>query len=398
MTSGYDTQSDIERARSAAVANLRQQFDFDFVSAAVVPTDAGAQFVRWKYVAGATSDRYRRIVLSSGSGIGGIVFKTGKPMIVYDIDEEIDASEFSSYPIVFAEDLRAFCAVPLMKKYRVHGVLLCAFRTTDTAHKQLFTDLLAYLEQGFCEFAVGTTEPIYFANRRPVDAALTDPKPRGVEGGPQRIVDLIIGAQEEERRRISRELHDGVAQELLSVLVTIRSIPLLDSKASVDSAIETAEHDLQAVFTELHNISVQLRPLALDDLGLQAAFSVHFAWLEKAYGVRIDFNPSLETSRFEAAIETAVYRICQEAVVNACKYAHVDFVSVTLTEHDDTLSVCVKDAGLGFDVEHPTIQGSGCGLAGMAERAHLIGADFEVDSNDGGTTVTLNVPLKGSIA
>ena len=94
-----------------AVAALRTRHGFDFVALGLTAF-IGAP-LKWVYSAGATGERYRRIVLAPGHGIGGIVIKAGKPMMFIDIDEEIDPREYSSYPIVFAEDLRSFCALPL---------------------------------------------------------------------------------------------------------------------------------------------------------------------------------------------------------------------------------------------------------------------------------------------
>lgn len=101
----------------ANVDELKEHYGFDFVSLGLAAF-LGAP-LKWLYSAGDTSNRHRRIVLAPGHGVGGIVLKTGKPMVFSDIDRELDPREYSSYPIVFAEDLHSLCALPVSKKNRV---------------------------------------------------------------------------------------------------------------------------------------------------------------------------------------------------------------------------------------------------------------------------------------
>lgn len=103
----------------------RKRFRFDFVSMGITAFPGAP--LTWLYSAGETSNRHRRISLAPGHGIGGIVLKTGKPMLFTDIDSEMDPREYSSYPIVFAEDLRSFCALPLKRTDHVVAVLAMRF-------------------------------------------------------------------------------------------------------------------------------------------------------------------------------------------------------------------------------------------------------------------------------
>ena len=125
------------------VADLKDKFDFDFVSIGIAPI-AGAP-LKWLYCAGASSGRVKRIVLAPGRGIGGIVLKSGKPMLMTDIDTQLDPREYSSYPIVFAEDLRSFCALPLITNGHVCGVLLTAFRTVHENSTAIYQQLVKHL-------------------------------------------------------------------------------------------------------------------------------------------------------------------------------------------------------------------------------------------------------------
>ena len=123
-----------------AVNDIKDRYGFDFVSIGLTAF-IGAP-LKWIYSAGATGERHRRIVLAPGHGIGGITIKAGKPMMFTNIDEEIDPREYSSYPIVFAEDLHSFCALPLTRDGRVVAVLLCAFRTVSDRHEAAYRQVI----------------------------------------------------------------------------------------------------------------------------------------------------------------------------------------------------------------------------------------------------------------
>lgn len=372
-----------------AVKELKQVYGFDFVSIGLTAF-IGAP-LKWIYSAGATGERYRRIVLAPGHGIGGIVIKAGKPMMFVDIDAQIDPREYSSYPIVFAEDLHSFCALPLAKGGRVVGALLCAFRTVSDGHESVYMSLVRGLDGRLCDFDVVSSDFIDFRN---MAAQGRSERGDGADSGESEL-SRVIGAQEAERKRISRELHDGIAQELLGISFVLKRLePYLSRDAEARQLFTEANNDIDRILDELHNISVELRPSALDHLGLIPALRSQAAVFEKTYGAEIVFEGNLSRKRFDPALETQTYRICQEAVLNACKYSGADKVYVTLEDADGWLHATVVDHGCGFDVEHPEVKGSGCGLSGMRERARLIGATLTMASDGGGTVVTLVAPMK----
>ncbi len=397
-----------------AVDGLYRRFGFDFVSMGLTAF-VGAP-LRWIYSAGETSNRHRRIALAPGHGIGGIVLKAGKPMLFTDIDAELDPREYSSYPIVFAEDLRSFCALPLMRGDHAIAVLLCAFRTVADGQERTFSQLIEHLGGTFCglrvvadgfmrlegdaggaadgEDAGGAGAGSGASGAAGSDAGAGAVSASGASHLSRSEISLIITAQEEERRRISRELHDGVAQELLTATL---SLQLLASHVDEEgtAALEEARGIINGVLDELHNISVQLRPSALDHLGFVPALRSQALVLEKTYGSAIAFEGDLSLNRFAHALETQIYRICQEAMTNACKYSGSDVVHVRIEEAGEWLHVEVSDEGCGFDVEKPTIKGSGCGLLGMQERAALIGAALSLESGAWGTRVSLSAPMGG---
>ena len=375
-----------------AADGLRNDFGFDFVAVGLAEKPGAP--LRWLYSSGATGERYKRIVLSPGHGIGGIVLKSGKPMMFTDIDRQLDPREYSSYPIVFAEDLRSFCALPLGLKGEVAGVLLCAFRSSNPAHEAVFERLTAAVADGLCGYDVTIADFLRFSDA-PLGKTLTDGW--GV-GADYPLLDererarLVGAAQEEERRRMSRMLHDELSQEMLSVSMLLKQARLLHDDDETTNLLDKAETTLARIVKDVHNLSVQLRPLALDDLGLIAALRSHAGLCRSMYGVDVAISDATNGARYDSAIETHAYRIAQEAMTNACKYSGVDAISVALVDADGVLTLSVFDQGSGFDTARPEIHGTGCGIPGMRERASLIGGELEIRSASDGTVVTLRVP------
>lgn len=376
-----------ERAEYAqAVNDLKERHGFDFVSIGLTAF-IGAP-LKWIYSAGATGERHRRIVLSPGHGIGGITIKAGKPMMFTNIDEEIDPREYSSYPIVFAEDLHSFCALPLTREGRVVAVLLCAFRTVSDRHEAVYRQAIEDLHGELCDLTVVSDDFMNFESIAAEKRADSQTNPIFVRSELSRV----IAAQEDERKRISRELHDGIAQELLTMSFVLKRLaPHVDDEGT--ALLAEAGHDIDRILDELHNLSVELRPSALDHLGFVAALRSQAAVFERTYGSEIVFEGSLSCERFDQALETQAYRICQEAILNACKYSGSEQVIVTLEDTGGWLHVAVIDHGCGFNVEKPEVKGSGCGLVGMQERASVIGARLTMESSERGTTMTLVAPM-----
>lgn len=205
----------------------------------------------------------------------------------------------------------------------------------------------------------------------------------------------VLEAQEKERKRISRELHDGIAQELLSAVIDLRTMKYISSDEKVLSKVQETQSTLSRLLEEIRSLSVELRPAALDDLGLEAAFRSHFKRVEQTYGVFVDFQSKIGKSRYHTAVETVCYRVCQEAVMNAIKYADVDDIQVTLRKENQNLVLHVRDEGTGFNKKNQP-KGTGLGLFGMKERAELIEGTLRIESAPGkGTSIHLSIPLRG---
>lgn len=207
------------------------------------------------------------------------------------------------------------------------------------------------------------------------------------------MMQKTISAQENERKRISRELHDGIVQELINVDVELRLLKYQQDKDEMVDNSKRIEGIMSRLIDDVRNLSVELRPSSLDDLGLDAAFRSYFKQFEKNYGVHIAYHTDFSAQRFDSEIETVVYRVVQEALFNALKYAQVDTVYVSLHLGEASIIAEVSNHGTGFNIGDKA-KGTGLGLFGMNERAELVNGSVNIDSQVGrGTIVTLEVPI-----
>lgn len=208
----------------------------------------------------------------------------------------------------------------------------------------------------------------------------------------------VISAQEEERKRIARELHDETSQALTSLMVGLRFIE--DSAGTAEVRDKTAELRALAAqtLTEVHNLAAELRPSLLDDLGLVAAIQRYTKEYSATMNINVDTHVSgLDGQRLPSEIEITVYRIIQEALTNIAKHAKAKNVSVILRYRDSSLVTVIEDDGKGFDVDSvmASTDWKKLGIYGMYERASLIGGKLIIESQpEAGTTIFLEVPLK----
>lgn len=202
-----------------------------------------------------------------------------------------------------------------------------------------------------------------------------------------------ISAQENERKRISRELHDSVVQEMLNIDVELRLLKYQKESSELVQQSQRIEGLMSKLIDDIRHLSVELRPSSLDDLGLEAAFKSYFKQFENNYGMQIVYQSNIQDKRYDSEVETVVYRVVQEAVFNALKYAGVSSVDVFVQEVGRLLMAEVIDHGQGFDPNSQP-QGTGLGLYGMNERAELVNGKVNVETHLGkGTIITLEVPL-----
>jgi PAS domain S-box-containing protein len=209
----------------------------------------------------------------------------------------------------------------------------------------------------------------------------------------------LMEVQESERRNIALELHDEIGQLLTALKLTLEMgarVPVGEVGASLNQA-QALVNDLMA---RVRKLSLDLRPAMLDDLGLLPALLWHLEHYTAQTQVRVNFKHSgLEKRRFAPDVETAAYRVVQEALTNIARHAQVEEATVRLSTHQHTLLIEVEDRGNGFDVESVLAASGTSGLAGMRERAVLMGGRLTVDSRPGiGTRLTAELSIADSPA
>src|SRR4051794_7935630 len=202
---------------------------------------------------------------------------------------------------------------------------------------------------------------------------------------------LVLHAQEEERRRLARDLHDEVNQALTAILLRLEALSHEAPPALADELSEVKRLVNQAM-GELLQLARQLRPTALDDHGLLPALETHIRRFASQTGIEADLRTSGETADLAPDQEIAVYRVAQEALANVARHADASRVEVDLEAAADGLELRVRDDGRGFE-SGGRGDGLGLGLDGMAERARLVGGELTIDSRPGsGTELVLRVP------
>ena len=202
----------------------------------------------------------------------------------------------------------------------------------------------------------------------------------------------VVKAQELERKRLARELHDETGQALTSILLGLKP---LEQSARTDeerAAMASLRELVVSTLRDVRRLAVELRPSALDDFGLATAVERLADTFRDSTGMRVDVETRLGEVRLPPEVETALYRIVQEALANIVKHAEATHVSILLTRKDFSVAAVVEDDGKGFD---ETNTGDDVlGIVGMRERVGLVGGRLAIESGSGsGTTVAAEVPI-----
>lgn len=203
----------------------------------------------------------------------------------------------------------------------------------------------------------------------------------------------LVELQEAEHRRIARELHDEIGQNLTGLKVVL---DLLGRQTSpeVSGKLEEAQSLAQELLNRVRQMSLDLRPLMLDDLGLLVALRWFFERFTRQTETPVNFKHSPFADRLPSQLETALYRITQETLANIARHAAAKEVVVRLWRDAEVVRLQIEDNGVGFDVEKALASKASSGLSGMQERAALAGGELSFESSPGsGTRVTVEIPL-----
>ena len=282
------------------------------------------------------------------------------------------------------QPLVCHAAVPLISKSRVFGLLHIA-----SSELGRFTeDNLRLLD------ALGRQMGVAIENAR-----LWDELKRREEVRRQ-LLEGTISAQEAERKRIARELHDQTGQSLTSLIVGLKVLETEDSKVTQQRIADMRQLAAETL-DGVHDLALELRPSALDDLGLITTLEQYVREYTDKFGINTEFQAiGFEGRRLLPEVEIILYRIVQEALTNVVKHAAANKVSVLMEIRGPSIVAIVEDNGKGFDVQKESTSATNkqkLGLYGMYERAELIDGTLTIESRIGkGTTVFVEVPLKGN--
>ncbi|MBY0526803.1 MAG: PAS domain S-box protein [Gemmataceae bacterium] len=215
------------------------------------------------------------------------------------------------------------------------------------------------------------------------------------------LLGRLIGAQEDERRRIARDLHDGVAQGLMSLVLGLHAVEHMQDSEPVRAQFQSLGELLNDTLNDVRRMARGLRPATLDDLGFAVALQRHVA--EFAGPHKLDIHlllPEPGNPRLPAAVETALFRIVQEALSNVSRHAQARNVTIRLTQTPTAVELEIEDDGRGFDrvdLKQLLRDNQHLGLASMRERAALLGGTLELTAATGqGTRIRVRVPLRES--
>ena len=201
----------------------------------------------------------------------------------------------------------------------------------------------------------------------------------------------VVEAQELERGRLARELHDETGQALTSILLGLKSIRAADSEAGADRALAEVRELIVQALQDVRRLAVELRPSALDDFGLAPAVERLAGTFEERTGIHTALQANLPDGRLPPEVETVLYRVIQEALTNVVKHAGAERVSIVIAQRGDGIRVVVEDDGRGFEAED--VRHDALGVVGMRERVALVGGTLDVESEPGaGTTLAAYVP------
>jgi signal transduction histidine kinase len=357
------TEMDLDRLLDLIARRLRELLRARLVT---VLLPSGHDALRFAAVAGEGGDQILGQTVSRSASKTGRVLERGQSERVDSLLDDPDVDHEATRLM----GARTGLWVPLLVRGRAIGVL--------AAHDKLGSDMR------FADTDLRLAET--FASRAALAVDLSE---RIASDSLRRVVE----AQELERRRLARELHDETGQALTSILLGLKALEEklgdADSRAAAAALRELVVETLQ----DVRRLAVELRPSALDDFGLVAALERLTTSFSEQTGIEIDFEASLADERLPEEVEIALYRIVQESLTNVVKHAHARHVSILLALREGrAVKVVIEDDGHGFDVAESA--NGGYGLMGMRERLALLGGRLQIESNgETGTTVAAEVPV-----
>ncbi len=359
---------------------------FDSTVGGVLLFDEANQRLRYRAYRGLPAKHVERMQMGPGEGVAGRVAQTGEPIIVEDISKDPRAA----YPdLASTEGLKGFASIPLKAKEKVVGVMNIAIHSPGQ-----FGTYDLYLLNSI-GYQVGTA----------VEQARLYQRLERADKRHQTLLQHALTAQEEERRRIARELHDETSQAITSLTLNLQAtIATAEMKGVVDAELMDRIKKTQSLAVhagnEIVRIMKELRPTLLDELGLATAINRYAKDSLEPRGINISMEFRGMDERLPSDLELMLFRVAQGAIGNILEHSKAKNASITLECNARECVLHIEDDGKGFAVSKITKvdrSGRGAGLFTMKERVNLIGGACSVKSQPGkGTKVVVEVPLVGN--
>jgi signal transduction histidine kinase len=338
----------------------------------VLLADSDANKLRVRSTTGLPTNFGEDVAIGMGQGFTGRIFESGEPDMLPEL-----AQSSGLLNLELREWAHALWGVPLKINDRVIGVLIIGF---EKPYKWLPTELELFR-------AVADRSALAIDRARMTDAL----REREI-----RIVELsghLLKAQEEERKRISRELHDETGQALMVIRLYLgmldQTVKTRIGKAKIGELVAVVDRTIEGI----RRIIGRLSPLVLQELGLVAAIRKEAKDLAKNAGVQSRVAISDDVGRLDPVFETAIYRVVQESLHNVAKHAQAQNVNIQMDREGDTLKLVIEDDGMGIHAVSNPMRPS-FGMAGMHERIATLGGQMKVVSHKGeGTKISVTVPL-----
>ncbi len=336
--------------------------------------DATKELV-FQVVQGGGGKALRQKRIRSDEGIAGWVFSRGQPVIVHDTS--MDPRHLIRIDEALRFHTAAMVAAPLMYKSKPIGVIEIINKKSREQFNEQDQDLL---------MAFAAQAAVVIENARLYQQVVAER-------------DRLLAVEEQVRRELARELHDGPSQLLSAIIMGLKFLKQVIARQP--DRIETELGELERLSTQaLHqvrNMLFDLRPVALETQGLRVALEIYVDRQSETDGLQLHLDIDALTMRFQPKVEAALFSIVQEAVGNAKKHAQPKNIWITAQRQEDALTLSVRDDGRGFDlanVEESFAQRGNLGLLNMKERAEIANATLTINSKPGkGTLVTLVIPV-----
>jgi len=330
------------------------------------------------------SDKYAgEMHVKLGEGIAGKVAQSGRSVLLEDISSEPDAARVD---LISSEGLRAFISVPLRARDNVLGVM----------------NVASYEPHRFTKEDVHLLHSIGDQLGIAIEQATLSDRLRKARERLRKLARQNLVAEEEERRRIARELHDETSQSPSGIALQLEALMEIYAKSgNQDPQIVAGLKRVQALTVQVHKevsrVISNLHPTVLDTLGLVAAARQHAKNTLQPLNISVTVETKGTEMRFPPDVEAALFRVIQGSIGNIIKHSKAKNASILLVYQPDEFSLTIRDDGQGFDVSKLTDveeSGRGRGLFSMRERIGFLGGTSGVESNVGaGTTVWAKIPI-----